>query len=141
MTGPEAVAPNEHKVPVVYKPNGKLEVSGSDYPPRDLKVGDTITFVPEPDGELELKFDDGSNFSFNGSDVIKGNPAKGVVVREMDDPELKKLHENPDYSELTKNAFPFMCTLVLSEGFSNPKSEGIPNPEVYKGGFPSRRPP
>src|SRR5689334_638866 len=106
------------------------ELTVHDYPPSNLKPGDTIVFEPKPEGVLELTFEYGSNFSFNGTPVGRGQTISGdkptvEVIRPMDDTELKALKDEvtrekwfPEkIKELTLNAWPFDCKLTIGLGY------------------------
>ena len=137
-----------HTVRIVY--GAGLVVQ--DYPPPNLKAGDTIVFEPVPAGELELTFEYGSNFRqpSNGATVGRGQTISGhkpsvEVIRTMEPPELEALKAEVQaegwfqekIDELTLDAFPFLCKLTATE-YGGPAGAKTP-PETYDGGFP--RPP
>ena len=85
--------PTHHNVRIVYE-QGKQYQAGQelevqDYPPENLKVGDTIAFIPEPAGELRLTFEYGSNFTHENTrkyEILDQQPR--TVIREMSQLEL-----------------------------------------------------
>src|SRR5690349_20476761 len=83
----------DHVVHISY-PNGTLEVDDSEYPPPNLHVGQTIVFITEEPGALELTFEWGSNFTpleddeiVGKSETVRGNVVH-KVVRKMRHEEL-----------------------------------------------------
>jgi hypothetical protein len=143
---PERTPQADHTVHIRY-PNGTLEVDDSEYPPPNLDVGQTIVFIPEEDGELELTFEWGSNFTLLDDDEIvgKSQTVRGHVLhrveRKMERDELEVLKaiaqkwSPANLAKLKLNAFPFRCKFTPAN--KDPEYPQATPP--YTGGFP--RPP
>src|SRR5690242_15378409 len=113
--------PQLHQVYVVYatdqtyKTGQEIEVFG--YPPKDLRKGDRIVFIPFPPGNLTLTFKFGSNFvnKKTRADKISAQEPRTVERLKMTQAEFDDFKRDAEKegwpqqaaAEADENAFPF----------------------------------